>query len=170
MCTRSAWCSMNCWWARCRWISANWLSTRSCGGCGRRMRRVPARSCARSASSRGITAQNRGADPPTLARQLRGDLDAIALKALEKDRSRRYATPSELAADIGRYLRHEPVLARPASAGYRAAQVHSPPSDWRRGGRRAAGRTADLVRRGPDAATAADHAASATGRIASRLS
>ena len=41
----------------------------------------------------GTTAQNRGSDPPTLARQLRGDLDAIALKALEKERSRRYATP-----------------------------------------------------------------------------
>jgi eukaryotic-like serine/threonine-protein kinase len=67
-----------------------------------------------------ITAQNRGADHPTLARQLRGDLDAIALKALEKDRARRYATPAELAADIGRYLRHEPVQARPAGAGYRA--------------------------------------------------
>ncbi len=67
-----------------------------------------------------ITAQNRGADHPTLARQLRGDLDAIALKALEKDRARRYATPAELAADIRRYLRNEPVQARPASAGYRA--------------------------------------------------
>ena len=51
---------------------------------------------------------------------MRGDLDAITLKALEKDRSRRYATPSELAADIGRDLRNEPVLARPASATYRA--------------------------------------------------
>jgi eukaryotic-like serine/threonine-protein kinase len=67
-----------------------------------------------------ITAQNRGADVPTLTRQLRGDADAITLKALEKDRARRYATPSELAADIGRYLRNEPVIARPASAGYRA--------------------------------------------------
>jgi len=51
---------------------------------------------------------------------LRGDLDAIALKALEKDRARRYATPAELAADIGRYLRNEPVQARVAGAGYRA--------------------------------------------------
>jgi len=68
----------------------------------------------------GITARNRGADGPTLARHLRGDGDAIALKALEKDRSRRYATPSELAADIGRYLGNEPVLARRAGAGYRA--------------------------------------------------
>ena len=70
----------------------------------------------------GTAAQNRGSDPSALVRQLRGDLDAIALKALEKDRSRRYATPSDLAADIGRYLRHEPVWARPASAGYRAGK------------------------------------------------
>jgi eukaryotic-like serine/threonine-protein kinase len=69
-----------------------------------------------------IAAQNRGIDPPTLARLLRGDLDAITLKALEKERSRRYATPSDLASDIGRYLRNEPVIARPASAGYRAAK------------------------------------------------
>jgi non-specific serine/threonine protein kinase/serine/threonine-protein kinase len=68
----------------------------------------------------GITAQNRGTDPARLARQLKGDLDLIRLKALEKDRSRRYSTPAELAADIGRYLRNEPVVARPASAVYRA--------------------------------------------------
>jgi len=68
----------------------------------------------------GVTAQNRGADAPTLVRQVRGDLDAITLKALEKDRARRYATPVELAADIGRCLRNEPVGARPASAGYLA--------------------------------------------------
>jgi eukaryotic-like serine/threonine-protein kinase len=67
-----------------------------------------------------VTAQNRGADPPTLERQLRGDADAIALKALEKDRGRRYSAPSELAADIGRYLRNEPVTAHAPSAGYRA--------------------------------------------------
>jgi non-specific serine/threonine protein kinase/serine/threonine-protein kinase len=67
----------------------------------------------------GTTAQNRSSDSVTLSRELRGDLDAITLKALEKDRARRYGSPSDLAADIGRYLRHEPVLAHPASAGYR---------------------------------------------------
>ncbi|HEX3471532.1 MAG TPA: serine/threonine-protein kinase [Silvibacterium sp.] len=67
-----------------------------------------------------ITAQNRGADPPALARQLRGDPDAIALKALEKDRARRYPSASGLAADIGRYLRNEPVTAQPPTVGYRA--------------------------------------------------
>jgi eukaryotic-like serine/threonine-protein kinase len=51
---------------------------------------------------------------------LRGDLDSIAMKALEKDPSRRYATAYELSADIGRYLSHETVIARPATAVYRA--------------------------------------------------
>lgn len=67
-----------------------------------------------------IAAQNRGLEPRALVRQLRGDLDAITLKALEKERARRYGAPSELAADIERYLRHELVAARRAGAGYRA--------------------------------------------------
>jgi serine/threonine protein kinase len=66
-----------------------------------------------------IAAKNRGSDPPTLARQLRGDPDAIAIKALEKDRHRRYASASELAADIRRYLHSEPVTAHPLSIAYR---------------------------------------------------
>ena len=64
-------------------------------------------------------AQRRNTDPRQLKSLLRGDLDWIALKALEKDRTRRYGTPSELAADLGRYLRNEPVVARPASTAYR---------------------------------------------------
>jgi serine/threonine protein kinase/tetratricopeptide (TPR) repeat protein len=66
-----------------------------------------------------ITLENRSVDYSTLVGQLRGDLDAIALKALDKDPARRYPTPSELAADIRRYLQNEPVVARPASAGYK---------------------------------------------------
>jgi non-specific serine/threonine protein kinase/serine/threonine-protein kinase len=69
--------------------------------------------------SSAMAAKNRGADAPTLVRQLRGDPDAIALKALEKDRKRRYASASDLAVDIGRYLRNEPVTALPPSAAYR---------------------------------------------------
>jgi eukaryotic-like serine/threonine-protein kinase len=65
------------------------------------------------------TAEARGTDRRQLVSLLRGDLDWIAMKALEKDRSRRYGAPSELAADIRRYLSHEPVVARPASASYR---------------------------------------------------
>jgi hypothetical protein len=75
------------------------------------------------AQASNLVAQNRGADPATLARQLRGDLDAIALKALEKDRSRRYATPLGLATDIGRYLHDEPVLARPPSRAYQLRKL-----------------------------------------------
>lgn len=69
------------------------------------------------------TAQDRGCNPPTsatLVRQLRGDLDAITLRALEKDRSRRYGSPSDLAADIQRHLRNEAVLAVAPSTAYRA--------------------------------------------------
>jgi non-specific serine/threonine protein kinase/serine/threonine-protein kinase len=69
-----------------------------------------------------ITAKNRGTDPPSLTRQLRGDPDAVVLKALEKDRKRRYGSPMELGADLGRYLRNEPVSAHPASAWYRAGK------------------------------------------------
>ena len=54
-----------------------------------------------------------------LAARLSGDLDWIVLKALEKDRNRRYASPSELAADVRRHLSNEPVLAGPPSAVYR---------------------------------------------------
>ncbi len=65
------------------------------------------------------SAQMRAAEPGQLLSLLRGDLDCITMKALDKDPQRRYATASELSADLGRYLSHEPVLARPASAGYR---------------------------------------------------
>ena len=65
-----------------------------------------------------ITAQNRGTDTAKLVRQLRGDVDLITLKALEKDRSRRYMSPTDLAADIQRHLNDEPILARPKSASY----------------------------------------------------
>lgn len=65
------------------------------------------------------TAEARGTEPKQLVSLLRGDLDWITMKALEKDRARRYGAPSELAADLRRYLSHEPIVARPASAGYR---------------------------------------------------
>ena len=62
----------------------------------------------------------RATNPRDLVSQLRGDLDCITLKALEKDRTRRYASASALAADIRRYLLDEPVTARPPSAVYQA--------------------------------------------------
>ena len=64
-------------------------------------------------------ALRRGTEPRVLARSLRGDLDWIVLKALEKDPGRRYATVSELAGDVRRHLDHEPVLAGPPGAAYR---------------------------------------------------
>jgi non-specific serine/threonine protein kinase/serine/threonine-protein kinase len=67
----------------------------------------------------GTVARDRNADPKTLFRELQGDLDAIVLKALEKDRSRRYASPSDLAGDLRRCLRQEAVLAVAPSRSYR---------------------------------------------------
>ncbi len=64
-------------------------------------------------------AERRRTDINGLARTLRGDLDWIVMRALEKDRTRRYGSPSELAADVRRYLRNEPVEASPPSALYR---------------------------------------------------
>jgi len=64
-------------------------------------------------------ADARNTQPQQLVSSLRGDLDWITLKALEKERERRYSTPSALAADVGRYLENRPVEARPASTGYR---------------------------------------------------
>jgi serine/threonine protein kinase len=63
-------------------------------------------------------AAERGAEPMQLASELRGDLDWITMKAIDRDRTRRYGSPAELAADIQHYLRNEPILARPASTVY----------------------------------------------------
>jgi non-specific serine/threonine protein kinase/serine/threonine-protein kinase len=64
-------------------------------------------------------AEARGTEPKQLTSLLHGDLDGITMKALEKDRTRRYGTSMELAADIGRYLNNEPIVARPAGTAYR---------------------------------------------------
>ncbi|HVJ82161.1 MAG TPA: serine/threonine-protein kinase, partial [Planctomycetia bacterium] len=61
----------------------------------------------------------RGTEPARLTKSLRGDLDWIAMKALEKNRERRYATAAGFALDIQRYLANEPVSAGPPSAWYR---------------------------------------------------
>lgn len=63
------------------------------------------------------------ADPRKLAAELRGDLDWIAMKALEKDRQRRYQTASALAADVRRYLANEPITARPPSRAYQIQKM-----------------------------------------------
>ncbi len=72
-----------------------------------------------TAETRAAIAATRGTEPVALANLLRGELDWIALKALEKDRSRRYETAAGLGRDVERYLRDEVVEARPPSLGYR---------------------------------------------------
>ena len=69
------------------------------------------------------TAQHRQTDPPRLIYLIRGDLDWIVMKALEKDRTRRYETANGLALDIERHLNNEPVLARPPSKSYRLQKM-----------------------------------------------
>jgi serine/threonine protein kinase/formylglycine-generating enzyme required for sulfatase activity len=64
-------------------------------------------------------AANRHTDPTKLTRMVRGELDWVAMKALEKDRTRRYDTANALARDIQRFLADEIVEARPPSARYR---------------------------------------------------
>jgi serine/threonine protein kinase/tetratricopeptide (TPR) repeat protein len=64
-------------------------------------------------------AANRGVEPKKLGGLMRGELDWIVMKALEKDRNRRYETANGFARDVQRYLYDEPIEARPASALYR---------------------------------------------------
>lgn len=64
-------------------------------------------------------AEHRKTDPGSLQRQLRGDLDWITMRAMAKDRIQRYASASELATDIERYLKNEPIIAGPPSPVYR---------------------------------------------------
>lgn len=66
-----------------------------------------------------IVAQKRQTDLRILHRELEGDLDWITMKALHKDRTRRYATAAALAEDLERHFNNEPVLAGPPSMGYR---------------------------------------------------
>jgi eukaryotic-like serine/threonine-protein kinase len=68
-------------------------------------------------------AANRGLEPLKLNRLVRGELDWVVMKALEKDRNRRYETANGLAADLQRYLDDEPVAACPPSASYRFGKL-----------------------------------------------
>ena len=82
----------------------------------------PQRPSTRVSTSRDAStarAEARSVAARQLVTLLRGDLDWITMKALEKERERRYGTPSALAADVENYLQNRPVEARPASAGYR---------------------------------------------------
>jgi WD40 repeat protein len=64
------------------------------------------------------TAERRRTEPPKLIHSLRGDLDWIVMKCIEKDRTRRYATANDLTADVQRFLDGDTVLARPPSNVY----------------------------------------------------
>jgi len=78
------------------------------------------------AAEQTTVAKHRQSDPPKLMHLIRGDLDWIVMRCLEKDRARRYETANGLAMDIQRHLENEPVLARSPSAGYRLQKA------WRR--------------------------------------
>ena len=69
------------------------------------------------------TANRRQTQPPRLIHAVRGDLDWIVMKALEKDRARRYETANGLAADLKRHLDNEPVAARPPGNLYRFQKI-----------------------------------------------
>ncbi len=80
----------------------------------------PTTKISRLGDSAQDVARRRHTNVRTLTRQLRGELDWITMRALEKDPARRYPSASEFAADIGRHLADEPVLARPPGFVYRA--------------------------------------------------
>jgi serine/threonine protein kinase len=81
----------------------------------------PPRPSTRLSTSKALPsiAANRGIEPKALAGLLRNELDWIVMKALEKDRNRRYSSPTAFVDDIERYLRQDVVQARPPSFGYR---------------------------------------------------
>ncbi len=70
-------------------------------------------------------ARNHGEELGTLSKLLRGDLDWVVMRCLEKDRRRRYDTPNELVADLERHLKHELVVARPPTVIYRFQKMVS---------------------------------------------
>jgi hypothetical protein len=75
-----------------------------------------------SREERSSAAHSRRLEPARLVSHLRGDLDRVVMKCLEKDRRRRYETANSLAQDLQRYLDHVPVFARTATPGYRIAK------------------------------------------------
>ncbi|HQR08989.1 MAG TPA: serine/threonine-protein kinase [Gemmatales bacterium] len=81
----------------------------------------PPKPSTRLSSTEGLPsiASQRDMEPARLGRFLRGDLDWIVMKTLEKDRDRRYASANALAEDVNRFLNHEPVSAGPPSAAYK---------------------------------------------------
>ena len=95
---------------------------RSCGGSARRRRPKPSSRLSESAAALATIAAQRETEPARLAKLVRGELDWIVMRAVEKDRTRRYETAGGLARDVERFLRHEPVEAGPPSARYRMSK------------------------------------------------
>jgi hypothetical protein len=95
------------------------------GGLLEMLRRIreeePTKPSAKLSTAEGLPtlAANRGTEPAKLTRLVRGELDWIVMKALEKDRNRRYDTANGFAMDVRRYLADEPVVAGPPSSWYR---------------------------------------------------
>jgi serine/threonine protein kinase/tetratricopeptide (TPR) repeat protein len=83
----------------------------------------PSTRLSRSGEALATISSRRGTEPAKLGKVLRGELDWIVMKALEKDRTRRYETANGLARDIQHYLADEPVEACPPSAGYRLRKL-----------------------------------------------
>jgi tetratricopeptide (TPR) repeat protein len=80
---------------------------------------TPSTKVTRLGAAATTVSTNRGSEPLRLRKLLKGELDWIAMKALEKDRTRRYESASALAADVRRHLHNEPVQANPPSSWYR---------------------------------------------------
>ena len=90
--------------------------------------RPSARVSTLQAADLSTISERRHIEPRKLSQQLRGDLDWIVMKAMDKDRDRRYASVSALATDVQRYLNDEPVQARPPSLSPPCGEMGAPPS------------------------------------------
>ena len=101
--------------------SARRLTARCSASSARSSRRSRAR--ASVGSGQPVPSQGAGAEPRRLTLHVRGELDWIVMKALEKDRARRYETANGLAMDVRRYLAGEPVVAAPPSATYQLQKM-----------------------------------------------
>ena len=108
----------------------------------RRCRRRAGGSHARAGDAPRPSARHRHTTPVGLRRELRGDLDWIVLKAIERDRNRRYETANALALDLERHLEHKPVDGAAADARLHRRQVRPPPPARRLGAGDGAGRAA----------------------------
>src|SRR5262249_59941702 len=99
----------------------------SSGGLGRIIREEdppkPSHGISTLGGAASRVAAHRHTDPKHLRQLCRGELDWIVMKALEKDRNRRYESANGFAMDVQRYLADEPVLACPPSVGYRLRKV-----------------------------------------------